>query len=128
MAIRSGHPTSRDAETFYRVVDRFERFALLEVRPRTGRTHQIRVHLSSIGHPVLCDRLYGGRARITADEIKRRGDTQGGRTENSALIERQALHARGLAFSHPISGQPLRIEIPMPADMGAVLAVLRRHR
>jgi len=127
MAVRSGHSTSRDARTCFRVVERFARFALLDVQPTSGRTHQIRVHLSSVGHPVLCDRLYGGRARITAAEITHGGGAESGGTEDRTLIERQALHARRLVFSHPISGQPLRIEVPMPADMQAVLAVLRRH-
>ncbi|MGC4004264.1 MAG: RluA family pseudouridine synthase [Pirellulales bacterium] len=62
MAIRRDHATSRDARTIYRVIERFQGFSALQVLPQTGRTHQIRVHLDTIGHPILCDKLYGGRA------------------------------------------------------------------
>ena len=95
MAIRTGHGTSRDAQTFYEVEERFEGFAALRVCPKTGRTHQIRVHLAHIGCPVLCDRLYGGRAQITRGEIRRAGE------DDQVLLGRQALHARRLTFRHP---------------------------
>ncbi len=71
MAIRREHSTSREAQTFYEVVERFDGFAAIRALPKTGRTHQIRLHLVSIGCPVLCDRLYGGRATITRGEIRR---------------------------------------------------------
>ena len=71
MAIHRHDPNARRAETYFEVVERFVGFAALRVSPKTGRTHQIRVHLDHIGCPVLCDRLYGGRARITLGEIRR---------------------------------------------------------
>ncbi len=121
MAIRRGGE-SRPAETFYEVAERFEGFAALRVSPKTGRTHQIRVHLDHVGCPVLCDRQYGGRARITRGEI--RGDPD----DATVLLARQALHARRLKLLHPETGKPLTIEAPLPDDMAAVLAELRAFR
>ncbi|HEY4232288.1 MAG TPA: RluA family pseudouridine synthase, partial [Lacipirellulaceae bacterium] len=68
-AIRRNHASSREAATVYEVVERFAGYALVRARPKTGRTHQIRLHLTHIGCPVLCDRLYGGRAQITELEL-----------------------------------------------------------
>jgi 23S rRNA pseudouridine1911/1915/1917 synthase len=119
MAIRSGHRTSREARTFYEVQQRFGRFATMKVVPKTGRTHQIRVHLVHAGCPILCDPLYGGRDRITIGEL------HGDHHDDTVLLDRTALHAQQLAFSHPISGQRLTVEAPLPADLVAVLEELR---
>ena len=86
----------KDAFTFFRVLKRFKNATLLEARPKTGRTHQIRVHLTHIGHPVVGDTLYGNP---------------------SALIPRQALHAAVLGFVHPTTRERLSFQSPMPADM-----------
>lgn len=85
--------------THYKVLRRFSRqpYTLVELLLETGRTHQIRVHMSHIGHPVLGDWLYGG--------------------ENVNLIERQALHAARLSFTHPITGEKMILEAPLPEDM-----------
>jgi 23S rRNA pseudouridine1911/1915/1917 synthase len=122
MAIRPGHPDAREATTFYEVAERFDGFAALRVFPKTGRTHQIRVHLAHIRHPVLCDRLYGGRAQITRGEIERR------REDDVVLLARQALHARRLKIRHPVTREPLVLEAPIPADLEEVLALLRQCR
>ena len=90
--------------------------------PKTGRTHQIRVHLAHIGLPVLCDRAYGHRAELT------RGELSGEPGDTTVLLNRQALHARRLRFEHPRSGKMLEIEAPLPADMEAVLEELRKYR
>jgi 23S rRNA pseudouridine1911/1915/1917 synthase len=120
MAIRKDHSTSRHAVTRYEVLERFRGAALVRVVPKTGRTHQIRVHLAAIGCPVLCDGLYSGRVVIPADFF-------GGRTGPDAppLIERQALHAASLAFDHPVSGERIACAAPLPADMQRVLDRLR---
>ncbi len=122
MAIRRDTPESRPAETFYEVLERFDGFATVKLLPKTGRTHQIRVHLSHIGCPVLCDRQYGGRGRISLGELRRDP------TDDRVLLERQALHARRVRFEHPTTGQPLEIEAPLPEDIAATIDALRKHR
>ena len=120
MAIRAGHSTSREARTFYEVVERFGGFAAVRVIPHTGRTHQIRLHMVHMGCPVICDRLYGGRDKLT------RRDLLGG-TDEQVVLSRHALHARRLKFVHPTTHQPIEIEAPVPDDMRQVLEELRTH-
>ncbi|MFZ9132529.1 MAG: pseudouridine synthase [Gemmobacter sp.] len=94
--------------------------ALVECRLETGRTHQIRVHMSYLGHPLVGDQTYGGRRRAPARALG---------PEVAAAVDafpRQALHAGTLAFTHPLSGAPLSFEAPLPADMAALIALLRR--
>lgn len=117
MAVRPG---GREAVTHYRVEERFLAHSWLRVKLETGRTHQIRVHLSEQKMPLVGDPVYGGRLRIPkgADE-----DLQ------AALrgFSRQALHARRLSLIHPASGESCSWEGELPADMLALLAALRRH-
>ncbi|HWO94100.1 MAG TPA: RluA family pseudouridine synthase [Dehalococcoidia bacterium] len=101
MAIVAG---GREARTTYRVLESFTEAALLEIGLETGRTHQIRVHLASVGHPVLGDRLYG---------------------RPSPLIGRQALHASRLRFRSPSTGREIDVRCDMPVDMRDALAALR---
>jgi 23S rRNA pseudouridine1911/1915/1917 synthase len=117
MAVRRDHPTSREAVTRYEVVERFRVGALVRVTPRTGRTHQIRVHLAAVGAPVLCDGLYSGRTVIEPAWL--------GLPPGPPLLERQALHAARLELDHPVTGERLRFEAPLPADMERMLAALR---
>ncbi len=106
----------RRAVTRARVVEAFRGAALLECRLETGRTHQIRVHLSHVGHPLLGDPVYGGRRRLPASAPG---------AAAAAAFPRQALHAATLGFLHPVTGEPLRFESPLPADMGELLSRLR---
>jgi 23S rRNA pseudouridine1911/1915/1917 synthase len=122
MAIRPDESISRHAVTFYEVLERFDGFAAVTAVPKTGRTHQIRVHLDHAGFPILCDRQYGGRSEITRGEIRRDAD------DETVLLDRQALHARRLRFSHPQSQKTIEVEAPLPADIAAVLAELRAYR
>jgi 23S rRNA pseudouridine1911/1915/1917 synthase len=122
MAIRPGHPDSREATTFYEVVERFQGLAAMRVFPKTGRTHQIRLHLAHIGHPVLCDRLYGGRAAITFGELRHR------REDAEIALNRQALHAHRLKVRHPITQQSLEFLAPLATDIQLVLEELRTYR
>jgi 23S rRNA pseudouridine1911/1915/1917 synthase len=128
MAIRAGHSTSREATTFYEVVERFDGFAAVRVLPKTGRTHQIRVHLAHAGCPVLCDKLYGGRATITRSELHRRSWRSaplGSGAPSDVVLDRQALHAWRIKVSHPATGEPIEFKAPLPEDLTRVLAELR---
>jgi 23S rRNA pseudouridine1911/1915/1917 synthase len=122
MAIRHDDPESRPAQTFFEILERFEGFAAVRLVPKTGRTHQIRVHLNHLGCPVLCDKQYGGRSQISRGEIRRDP------ADDLVLLDRQALHARRLKFLHPEDGRTIEIEAPLPADMQEVLAELREYR
>jgi len=113
----------REATSHYEIAETFDGFALLRVRPKTGRTHQIRVHLAHIGHRVVADRQYGSRDHVTLQEIAR-----GQAEHDEVLIARQALHAASLTIRHPRSGDCLHLEAPVPADMAGLLAALRRWR
>lgn len=111
---------SRDAVTFYEVLERFDNFTYVRLLPRTGRTHQLRIHLQHLGHPIVADRTYGGRAHLRRVDVDR--DSQA----NEVLISRQALHAFRLEFIHPQSGQPVSFEAPLPEDIQRTLAALRQ--
>ena len=122
MAVRRDHSTSREAVTRFEVLERFAGAALVRVTPQTGRTHQIRVHMAAIGCPVLCDGLYSGRTRIEPGFFGLPADAV---ASGGALIERQALHAAGLAIAHPVTLERLEFAAPLPADMQRVLDALR---
>jgi 23S rRNA pseudouridine1911/1915/1917 synthase len=115
----------KPARTHYRIERRFSHHTLLRVRLETGRTHQIRVHLAHIRHPILGDPLYGGRPRLPegagADLV-----------DALSAFRRQALHACELSLMHPHSGELLKWQAPMPSDMQSLLDILQtdmeRHR
>jgi len=115
-------PRGRLAATNYRVAESFGWAALVECRLETGRTHQIRVHLSHLGHPVLGDATYGGGARRVLNLPERLRRLARDIVET---MPRQALHAARLVFSHPATGEPLALEAPLPADFSAALDRLR---
>lgn len=114
----------REAVTTYYVLDTFGPFQYIKIQLGTGRTHQIRVHLSHSGHPVLGDPVYGGRKIRRGALIKSEIDLAG---KALSLIDRQALHAGELAFSHPLSGEEVRFEAVIPADMRSVLDLLEQR-
>jgi 23S rRNA pseudouridine1911/1915/1917 synthase len=129
MAIRALSDGARDAVTFYEVEERFRGFALVRCKPQSGRTHQIRVHLTHIGSPILADKLYSGRDRVILSEL--RGPERlllGEEHTNVTLIDRQALHAHRLRFRHPITECELNLTAPLPQDMCRTLDALRMHR
>ena len=99
----------RTALTEYRVLEQFELFSYVEVKIGTGRTHQIRVHLASVKHPVFGDRLYGAPAMIPG----------------IPTLDRFFLHAHRLQFRSPSTGEPIRIESPLPPDLSELLDTLR---
>lgn len=94
-------PNGQYARSSYRVLEYTERFSLVELTPHTGRTHQLRLHMSAIGHPLAGDWLYG--------------------TEEPSLIERSALHAAFLSVQHPVTGEMIELAAPLPADMKRLL-------
>jgi 23S rRNA pseudouridine1911/1915/1917 synthase len=111
--------SERRAVTTWRVREAFQAATLAEVALHTGRTHQIRVHLSEHGHPLLADTVYGGarrEARLAPEDPVRRA---------AAELGRQALHAWRLGFDHPSTGKRLEFDAPLPADFKAALAMLR---
>jgi 23S rRNA pseudouridine1911/1915/1917 synthase len=111
----------REAITRWKKLEEFDGATLLEIFPQTGRTHQIRVHLSSVGHPVLGDSLYGRKATPGAirDPVLK---------ECTKRMNRQALHARQLEFTHPRTGERVRFVSPIPQDMQALLECLRSQK
>jgi 23S rRNA pseudouridine1911/1915/1917 synthase len=114
----------RLAVTEYRVLEEFGDFALILSEPKTGRTHQIRVHLKSLGTPVLCDATYSRRSFLYESEL--RGEKR--KSNEKPLIARQALHAKTLTVRHPLTGQVITFEAPLPADFQETLEALRRRK
>ncbi len=115
MAVRED---GREAVTHYRLRERFRAHTLLECRLETGRTHQIRVHMAHLKHPILGDPIYGGSLKLpkgASPEL----------IETLRAFKRQALHAETLEFKHPLSGEPVRCTAPVPADMLQLIAALR---
>lgn len=108
----------REAVTRWKVLEEFNGFTLLEIHPQTGRTHQIRVHLATIGHPVLGDPLYGRKNRpgTSHDPFLK---------ECLKKIGRQALHSFRLKFYHPKTGKPVEFFAPIPSDMMEVIKIFR---
>lgn len=110
----------KEAVTQYRVNTRYRGFTTVDLFPRTGRTHQLRVHMSTIGHPIVGDKLYGGRP-VSEHDLAGRGSDR-------PLIEHQALHARRLQLVHPILEKPLVLEAPLPPLLTGILELLDAHR
>ena len=111
------------AQTAYEVVERFLEHSLVLCRPRTGRTHQIRVHMAQIGHPVICDAIYqpGGGGSLTASQLLGRRSRPG----EPVVLDRQALHAHRLSFQHPFEDKLVECESPLPDDLVRVVEILR---
>ncbi|MHC4563391.1 MAG: RluA family pseudouridine synthase [Planctomycetota bacterium] len=117
--------TTKDAVTRYKVLRRFAdvgrsnaSFTLVEFYPKTGRTHQLRVHASCMGHPIVCDKMYGG-GPVYMSQLQGHPDIAEG-----PLIVRQALHAHTIEFRHPRTNEPMMLEAPWPEDFVGTLSVL----
>ena len=126
----------KEAITFYEVLESFRGFSLLKLTPRTGRTHQIRVHLSYIKHPIVADDMYGGKVvylwqlKDTVRNAVRHPmeDSPGKPAVEQPIIDRPALHASTLEFKHPETSEIMKFEAPLPEDIQNLLDMLRKYR
>ncbi len=118
MAVRDG---GKPAVTHYRVAERFRAHTHVRVTLETGRTHQIRVHMAHLGYPLVGDRVYGGRLRLPPRSGPRLAEVLRG-------FRRQALHAARLGLVHPVSGEPMDWQVPLPEDIRGLIEALRQDR
>jgi len=114
--------TGKEAITFYEILEGFRGFSLLKLKPQTGRTHQIRVHLCYIKHPIVADDMYGGKL-VYPWQLQ-----DGDPTVEEPIIARYALHASTLEFRHPTTNEMVKFEAPLPEDMQNLLDMLRKYR
>lgn len=119
MAVR--YDIGREAVSIYEVVERFHGYTLVKVMPKTGRTHQIRVHMRAIGHPVVADFMYSNQESCYLSDLLQKEREPG----EVPIIERQALHAHRIEFFHPIQNKKMEFEVDMPEDISALVNALR---
>jgi RluA family pseudouridine synthase len=113
--------------TYYRVVERFNRFTLVEALIKTGRTHQIRVHFQSIGYQLAVDALYGRRSSFKLSEVKGKNYKSGKFSgEERPLMDRTSLHSWRLRILHPVTEEQMEFKTTLPKDFNAVLTQLRK--
>lgn len=124
MVVTDEEDDGKEATSFYEVIERFRGYTFCRIHPRTGRTHQIRVHLASIGCPVLADKLYSGRDQLLLSDLKPGLDP----ALDEVLMPRQALHARRIRLYHPRLRRTLEAEAPLPPEFEKTLAALRQFR
>jgi 23S rRNA pseudouridine955/2504/2580 synthase/23S rRNA pseudouridine1911/1915/1917 synthase len=120
---RKGKPSSTD----YEVLEEFGLYSLVRMQIHTGRTHQIRVHMKFLGHPIAVDEFYGSAQPVLLSTIKKKFKLGKHTEEERPLLGRLALHAATLVFKDP-AGKEYIIEAPLPKDMHALLTQLRKHR
>ncbi len=109
----------KSAVTLYEVVERFRGYTLVQMHPKTGRTHQLRVHMSHLGHPIVGDTMYGGKM-VTEESLAGSGSDE-------PLLEAQALHAWKIRFKHPITERELELEAPFHPPFKKLVNLLREH-
>lgn len=111
--------------TNYKVVEPFDGYALVSVKPETGRMHQIRIHLASVGLPIMCDKIYGNGKPFFLSQVKSRYFSEG---EEKPLLSRTALHAESVSVFHPTKNERVSFVAEIPKDMRSVLNYLRKFR
>ena len=123
MAVRM--EDGREAQTSYKVLERFRGYTFVSAMPRTGRTHQIRVHLAALGHPVAADEFYSKSGLVYLSDLKGHHSRP---SDEAPLMARQALHAHWLNIEYPGKGERIEFTAPLPEDMETFLAALRKYR
>jgi 23S rRNA pseudouridine1911/1915/1917 synthase len=124
MIVTDEEDDGKEACSYYEVIERFRGFTFCRINPRTGRTHQIRVHLASVGCPVLADKTYGGRDCLRLADLVANLDPEA----DEILMPRQALHASRLRFHHPRRRDFIETEAPLPPEFLKTLTALRQYR
>jgi len=125
--------SGKSALTRYEVQRQYRGYAVVRLMPKTGRTHQLRVHMSAIKHPVVADTMYGG-GKVTLEQLANgaplpASDEPGGQLPpDEPVIDRQALHAAQLELRHPTSGELVHFAAPLPSDMQVLIDLLQRYR
>ena len=122
MAVR--HDIGKEAVSIYEVIERFRGYTLVKIMPKTGRTHQIRVHMRAIGHPVVADFMYSSQESCYLSDLLQKEREEG----ELPIIDRQALHAHRIEFFHPIHNKKMEFEVDMPDDISALVKTLRDVR
>jgi 23S rRNA-/tRNA-specific pseudouridylate synthase len=126
VALDPGDPAGKSCETVFSVLRRYKGYTVLKCEPKTGRMHQIRVHLSSEGFPLAYDQVYGRRSPLRLREFDLRTcEKESGET---IVLNRLPLHAWKLKFTHPLTGEKMEIEAPVPRDLKEFLQVLKKYR
>ena len=120
------HRSGKPSVTHYRVMQHFGLYSLVEFRIETGRTHQIRVHMQDLGHPVVCDELYGTSEPIYLSRIKKKFKLSKSQEAENPLLARLALHAHTLDFTS-LEGSVVHLEAPLWKDMLATITQLTKH-
>lgn len=123
--MRMSHRYGRPAVTRLHLLTRWRGYSLVEAFPQTGRTHQVRVHLSAVGSPVVADPFYGDGQPLLLSKLKAKYKFKEGREERP-LVSRVALHAESLEIDHPVTGARLKISAPLPKDLEVGIRYLRR--
>jgi len=125
--------SGKTATTTYELQKQYRGYALLRLMPKTGRTHQLRVHMAGIKHPIVADIMYGGKTMTleqmtNGEQLPAAGQPGGELSAEDVVIERQALHAAELWVHHPVSGKEMHFKAPLPADMDFLVSLMERYR
>jgi 23S rRNA pseudouridine1911/1915/1917 synthase len=125
VALDEGDPKGKSCETKVTVLERFRGYTMVKCEPKTGRMHQIRVHMASEGYPLAYDLIYGRKSPLRMREFNLHAPENEGA---EIILNRLPLHARRLAFPHPRTGERVEVEAPLPGDLRDFIRVLRKYR